>query len=545
MTYRFRSLLWLGLWLIAVLVPLLYVAAKNSIHAFNADAIAYLRTAQYYSEGRFDLAVNGYWGPLFSWLCVPFLNTSDNPVVTARIVMAISAVVFLIGSLVALAGLRLKLVRIGLAAFLIALFSVSFSVAVIEPDLLMNGFLLTGFGLSVSASNNARAQHPFLSGLAYGLAFLTKAVALPIAVGLIVVLVLVRLYAGDIDRVTAGRLLRWAAAGFGILALPWITVLSLHYGKPTFSTSGKIGHAVVGPHIQNFGPNVGPYKFLHPHDYMYLRPEPGRIATMEEPSREPYRYWSPFQSRDAFIYQLDLISRNLRTVAQILGFGKLGYVVAIVVAGLVFFWPGPWWSQFKQEPWRLAIPAIALLAGIYLPFYAEDRRYFIACYPLLLAVVFGSLDNLAEKSAYRAMFKAVLPVLVSVVFLSVIIWDGLEKAVVQGERSEGFAIAEKIAPLLRDSPPSGIASAHLRGTNVGLYTAFLAGIPYYGNRYDVGSAEDVLESGAELLFVDQASDLNADLKNHRRLRQIDRELRQRIGEAGDWGINIYRVLPGK
>ena len=37
-------------------------------HALNPDAVAYLRIASYFSEGKFDLAVSGYWGPLLALL---------------------------------------------------------------------------------------------------------------------------------------------------------------------------------------------------------------------------------------------------------------------------------------------------------------------------------------------------------------------------------------------------------------------------------------------------------------------------------------------
>jgi hypothetical protein len=38
----------------------------------NPDAVAYLRIASYYQKGLFDIAVNGIWSPMISWLLVPF-----------------------------------------------------------------------------------------------------------------------------------------------------------------------------------------------------------------------------------------------------------------------------------------------------------------------------------------------------------------------------------------------------------------------------------------------------------------------------------------
>ncbi|HON07136.1 MAG TPA: hypothetical protein PLW02_03435, partial [Verrucomicrobiota bacterium] len=62
--------------------------------SMNTDAVAYLRIGQYYADANFDLAINGYWGPLFSWLLVPFLKIGIPPLISARILMALSAILF-------------------------------------------------------------------------------------------------------------------------------------------------------------------------------------------------------------------------------------------------------------------------------------------------------------------------------------------------------------------------------------------------------------------------------------------------------------------
>ena len=49
------------------------VSMLNSLSRLNTDAIAYMRIAEYWVSGNFELAVTGYWGPLLSLLMVPFL----------------------------------------------------------------------------------------------------------------------------------------------------------------------------------------------------------------------------------------------------------------------------------------------------------------------------------------------------------------------------------------------------------------------------------------------------------------------------------------
>ena len=52
----------------------------NNYIFFNSDGISYLTIALKYFNGNITDAINGYWGPLFSWLLVPFLYIfGSNP----------------------------------------------------------------------------------------------------------------------------------------------------------------------------------------------------------------------------------------------------------------------------------------------------------------------------------------------------------------------------------------------------------------------------------------------------------------------------------
>jgi hypothetical protein len=77
---------------------LLVAAALQHLNVVNSDVVSYLRTAQHYLDGNMGLAVNGYWGPLFSWLLVPCLALGAAPLTAARIVMGVSSIVFLFGA---------------------------------------------------------------------------------------------------------------------------------------------------------------------------------------------------------------------------------------------------------------------------------------------------------------------------------------------------------------------------------------------------------------------------------------------------------------
>ena len=64
----------------------------------NPDGLAYIRIAEYYLSGQTALMISGFWGPLLSWLIVPWLLVFDDPLLAAHAAMAVSSVVFLFGS---------------------------------------------------------------------------------------------------------------------------------------------------------------------------------------------------------------------------------------------------------------------------------------------------------------------------------------------------------------------------------------------------------------------------------------------------------------
>ncbi len=128
----------------AFAVLLIAVAAIRSVDLFSPDAVSYLRVAQYYAQGRWDLAVNAYWGPLLSWLMIPFLSEADKGLSAARIVMALSAIIFLMASIRILFVLGLSRAQVAAGTALVSLFAIFWAVNMITPDLLMNGLFSAG-----------------------------------------------------------------------------------------------------------------------------------------------------------------------------------------------------------------------------------------------------------------------------------------------------------------------------------------------------------------------------------------------------------------
>ena len=159
----------------------LAVAGWINRHALNPDGVAYMRIASYYATGKIDVAISGYWGPLLSWLMVPWLKAGVTAVVAARIVMALSAVYFLWACWRVFVGFGLLGRPLHWALWSVAAVSVFWSVENITPDLLLGALVGHAFSTMVAARWVERPAVACRSGIGWGLAYLAKGVAFPVA----------------------------------------------------------------------------------------------------------------------------------------------------------------------------------------------------------------------------------------------------------------------------------------------------------------------------------------------------------------------------
>jgi len=260
------------------------IAGSIALHwwnrdVLNTDAIAYLRIANYFSAGEFDLAVNGYWGPLLSWLMVPFLKFGIPPLIAARLAMLVSTVIFAFGAnrIMSLFGLSRRSRVLGLV--MVCLAAAVWGSQNITPDLLLAGLALVALSFTMPAFKEQDSRAAGFAGLAWGAAYLAKAIALPWAVLIIGSYSLIQWRRRKAFLFSAAMI----GAGIAIVALPWITNISIKSGHLTFSTSGRIAHALAGP--------AGEVRY-HPTFVTLHHPKPGRLTSWENPVELPYHYWS-------------------------------------------------------------------------------------------------------------------------------------------------------------------------------------------------------------------------------------------------------------
>jgi FkbM family methyltransferase len=509
----------------AAQIVLLTLAALNNRHQINNDSVSYLRISWYYLSGASDLMVSGYWGPLLSWITTPFLSVM-SPLEAARTAMAISAMVFVVGCVTVLVGLEVSQLGVVLGTGLSALASVVWSVQETTPDLLMAGLLSCAVGLMVSRYWIRRRSIQFFGGALFGLAYLAKPVSFPatftISAGVASCLVLAKHM--QIQEVL--RCLAATSIAFGLLACPWVFALSLNYDRPTFSTSGPIAHAWVGP---------SPPERRHVHRKFHI-PEGGRVTSWEDPDPSAYEYWSPLKNVRNAKHQIRLIANNYRRVVnRLLELDFLGAGLFLLLAG--FFVHIPWHRNFTLQRWRWALVPVASLYAIYLPVYATPSRFYFFAYPFLLG---ASLEILAWVASSLNKFRR--PVLLIgwtliVASFALPIIRQIPTALGGPNAPSRGALAFELACRLQRADIRG-SLAGVDG-NHGLAIAFLVNQPWYGDEYNP-STEELRESRANLIVLPRTSPTAWALLASNEFEALDSTLFESGTEAREFPWAVFR-----
>lgn len=457
------------MWLVAY--SLMIVSMLNNLTRLNTDAIAYMRVAEYWSTGNLEFAVNGYWGPLLSLLMVPFLWLGIEPLIAGKLTMLISGLVFFHGSQFLTRSAGFRLLDELIVAVVLALVLPGWMTQQVTPDLLVSGLAIYAIGFGISPEWLSCRRRAIGSGLFWGLAYLAKAVALPFGVLASLLLAFCWRFTSLKCRLLAWRQLAVSFGMFIAVSLPLIGTLSVKYGYATFSTSGAIAHAIVGPGNDQPAP--------HPFGNTVYRPESGRVTAWEDPSKMEYEYWSPFESYEKLTHQCTLVGKNAKTVFKFFSsFDGVGlflswFGIGVLVLGLACFTKRPWVKNWFNERWRWLVIPVICLSFIYLPVYvlSSDQRYFYLIVPLLLILSIGLCSKYYQN--YTAIKIMVATLFVVPAFLERRSED------VAGPLAMELALRMEKAGL--ESPIVGSTFFSDEGHRLGLYVAWHLGQPWHGD----------------------------------------------------------------
>ncbi len=377
-------------------------------YQINPDGIIYIRTALKYLSGDFSSAVNAYWGPLLSWLLIPFLYLNQTPVYALFAVKILSIIV----GFFTLIGFRQlsyrfemdEVVRTVLLLIMVPVI-LYFSLSTITPDLLIVCIMVYYLYLIFSPDYPNKVIYAFLCGVLGAVAFMGKSFMFPFfIVHFLIMNLLHYLYRKDLKiKITQNLIIGFIA--FLLLSGVWIGMISSKEGKLTFGTSGELNHAIKGPD--------GPYSIGFQQFYQ------GLSAPGEKNNQKALNRWSPFESWSNFKFQLNMIWNNIIDTLDIYqSFSFLSII--IIICSLMILIPAinRFISGKDLKTVLFSLVTILIYSGGYWPVLVEGR--YLWPVDILLILLGGFLISLLfdiKKSDYMNLLKILVLFIFTVSFI--------------------------------------------------------------------------------------------------------------------------------
>ena len=473
----------------------------------NADGIAYISIANTYVNGNLDNAINGYWGPLLSWLIAPFLLFNPSPIDTLIIGEIISVIVgFFI--LIGIRSLSSKFMMNENLRIIIMYTSIGlvsyFWLRAISPDLLILCFLIFYLNIIFSKNYIKNQNNGYYCGLLGAFAFLSKSYALAFFLFHFIPFNFLhyKKVTSNEDKSKVIKNLLLGLIVFFIISGAWIGVISDKYGKITLGTSGEYNQNLMGP--SSTGHPVFFNGLIHP-------PNKSALSSWDDPYYIEIASWSPLKSWKYFNYQMQLIWKNIHdSIDILLSFSYLSLIIILFYILLALKS-----SKDNLLKGKLIYPllTIAIFSAGYVLILVEERYLWIIYILLLLMGGF-----MLERAFQHKFFNKDVRYVIIILF----IWSFLALPaasfthVTQGNiDTEG--VYDLSQHLRMDYGVSGNIASNDRWQK-SLYLSFYLNSKYYGqikpNISDTELKSELESNNIDYYFVWDNSNNNWKLLSH-------------------------------
>jgi len=347
----------------------------------TGDATLYLSIAEKYMRGDFVNAVNGYWGPLLSWLLIPFLSFGSAPV------FAINALDLIFG-LLTIAGVWMLSYRFEInekirGIILLLLVPILLFISLIEPmDSLLLCILVYYLAVVFKDTYPDRLYNGIMSGLLGSFAYFSKPYGFPFFVSHFL-LINVCQYFRNSSAVRKRNVLKNLLAGFVLFSLlsgVWVALISIKYNHLTFSNMGRGVFASLGPGTSHETLEKGDPIFF---EGFFEPPNKTAFVIYEDPSFARKNTWSPLESWSSFKHFTSNVSENIFECLRIYeSYSRLSVAIIIVYILLLFYQPLN--ELISHGDIIYPLLTLILYTSGYMPFHLEARYLWIVNILLLL-----------------------------------------------------------------------------------------------------------------------------------------------------------------
>jgi hypothetical protein len=345
-------------------------------HQLNPDATSYFTIAQKYAHFDFRHAVNGYWGPLLSWMLVPAVWLHLSLILAAKCLIALMAIAVMTIVYWFLLSRKADKTLAILGSVLIGINLLGSIAWPISPDLLLAMFITIFAVLMITFVGRPHARLAGVIGAVGALMYFSKGFGFYLFLAIAGGFALWQYRVEKKFRPVVVRYLPMAVV-FMVLVVPYIAVISAKYGHLTISTVGSFDRNMFGPVAKGVDYPMQSQGPLAP-------PNDTAISVWEDPTLltplVPGSGWSPLKNRKNFNYMTNsIIGHNLDTTYKaILDFGPVAALGALLLVLYVFR------KKFPYKAEYVVLTAISVTMVLGYSLILVESRY-------LLAVLFFSV----------------------------------------------------------------------------------------------------------------------------------------------------------
>ena len=424
-------------WVAAIALSLLFAWADR--HGMRNDGISYLDMGDAYLRGDWEMAINGYWSPLYPILLglamralrpSPYWEFAVAHLVNLFVYLwALSSFSFFLGELIRYHRHRERLAGDGwmslpgwawlVLGYTLFIWTSQMFITVyhVSPDLCMAACVFLASGITLRIRRGETSWRVFiLLGTVLGLGYLAKAPMFPLSF----VFLLVSLLAVDNLRRAVPRV-GVALLVFFLIAGPYVVALSRSKGRLTFGDSGKINYAVLVGRLprrhwqgapEGSGTPRHPTRQLStdPPMYEFGSPIGGTYPNWYDPS-----YWF---DGVRIRFQLGRHLRNMLSTSRLFVDLLFALHSSLVISLAVLVYTSGRGLRAVRDAaagWLLLVPALAALL-MYMQVYVEPR--YVGVFVVLLFTGLFSSVRLRGRREDNRLVGCLMVIIATMLTLS-------------------------------------------------------------------------------------------------------------------------------